>query len=307
MRLLAAAGALVSACLAAAPAAAQAEDQAAARVLFAEGRRLMKEGQYEQACPKLEAASKLHPGSGVRLNLADCFEHIGRIASAWAEFGEAAAVAKQSNRSEDELEAHKRQAALEPRLSRVLIRVTRSVDGLVVKRDGRIIDRGAWDTPLPVDPGNVALTAEAAGYAPWSQSIKITAPGTTNVVIPALAQLEGTTATPAPTEPHEKPPSWWTGRRALGVAMTGAGVVGAAVGGVLALSAKSQYNTAENESGAARHNDSVSAVNTGNVASVVLCVGAGVAAGGLVVWVTAPSTTTTVGTNGSQLFVRGTF
>src|SRR5262249_13453831 len=92
---------------------AQSEDQAAARVLFDEGRRLLKAGQYADACPKLEAAKQLHISAGILLNLADCYEKLGRTASAWTQFGEAAAVAKRTNRGEDAQEARRRQAVLE--------------------------------------------------------------------------------------------------------------------------------------------------------------------------------------------------
>jgi hypothetical protein len=93
----------------------------------------------------------------------------------------------------------------------------------------------------------------------------------------------------------------------LGVSVAGAGLVGLGVGGVLGLLAKSQYGRAEGETGTPRHDDSVSAVGAGNVASVVFGVGAGVAAAGVVLWLTAPSASTTVGTSGNELFVHGTF
>ena len=47
---------LLASLTSAAVARAQAEDQAAARVMFEQGRELMKAGQYAAACPKLEAA-----------------------------------------------------------------------------------------------------------------------------------------------------------------------------------------------------------------------------------------------------------
>ena len=78
---LAAALACAAAVSAHAPVArAQAEDQAAARALFDEGRALMKAGQYADACPKLEAARRLFTSAGILLNLADCHEKIGRTA-----------------------------------------------------------------------------------------------------------------------------------------------------------------------------------------------------------------------------------
>ena len=82
----------------------------------------MKAGHYPEACPKLEAARKLYTSAGIFLNLADCHEKIGRVASAWTEFGEAAAVAKRTNRDDDAEEATRRQAALEPSLPRLTLR-----------------------------------------------------------------------------------------------------------------------------------------------------------------------------------------
>ncbi len=67
----------------AAPAHAQAEDRAAARALFDEGRQLMAAERYDAACPKFEAARKLAQSTGVLLNLGECYERLGRTASAW--------------------------------------------------------------------------------------------------------------------------------------------------------------------------------------------------------------------------------
>ena len=68
-------------------------DKATAEALFAEGRRLMSSGDYKTACPKFAASQKLDPGLGTSLNLADCYEKLGKTASAWAEFRDAAAAA----------------------------------------------------------------------------------------------------------------------------------------------------------------------------------------------------------------------
>src|SRR5258706_1569998 len=68
-------------------------DPVVARALFDEGRRLAGEGKYSQACPKLEESQKLDPGLGTLFGLADCLEHVGRTASAWSRFRDAADVA----------------------------------------------------------------------------------------------------------------------------------------------------------------------------------------------------------------------
>src|SRR3954467_7016553 len=61
-------------------------DKAAAQSLFDQGRSLMTKGQYAQACPKLAESQRLDPGLGTQFNLADCYEHLGQTASAWAGF-----------------------------------------------------------------------------------------------------------------------------------------------------------------------------------------------------------------------------
>jgi hypothetical protein len=310
--------------LAALPARAQAQDQATARALFNEARGLMTQGKFDQACPKLEAASKLYSGSGVLLNLGDCYEHIGRTASAWNEFGEAASAAERAGRADDQAEAKKRQAALDPKLSKIVIHVAKASPGLVVKRDGSALDPAAWGIAMPVDPGAHTVTAEGAGRAPWSMSVNAVDPGkTVTVEVPDSAQ--GTAlpsvvapislASPPPQEPvatpsetaSVAPTSYWTGRRVGGVVVAGVGIVGLGVGGIVGLVAKSKFNTAEGESSPARETNSASAVSLGNAATGLVIGGAVVAAAGLVVWLTAPSARVQVGANVGQVIVRGSF
>ncbi len=188
---------------------AQAEDQAGARALFTEGKRLMKAGKYAEACPKLEAAQKLYSSAGILLNLADCYEKIGRTASAWTRFGEAVSVANRSNRPEDADEARRRQEALEPALVRLVVRVTSPVPGLVVTRDGVTLDEAIWGATLPVDPGDHLVRAEAPGYEPWSTSVSVTRRGdTVTVKVPKLsaAATVERTSPERIAEPPPKPP-----------------------------------------------------------------------------------------------------
>src|SRR5687767_12500948 len=77
-------------------------DSLAAEVLFSEARALMKDGRWEEACPKLEASHSLDPALGTLLNLAECYAKVGRTASAWLRYREAAAVAVQQGQKERE-------------------------------------------------------------------------------------------------------------------------------------------------------------------------------------------------------------
>jgi hypothetical protein len=310
--------------LAASPAQAQAQDQAAARALFNDARDLMGQGKFDQACPKLEAASKLYSGSGVLLNLGDCYEHLGRTASAWNEFGEAASAAERTGRADDQAEAKKRQGALDPKLSKIVIRVAKAAPGLVVKRDGTALDPAAWGIAIPVDPGSHTVTAEGGGRSPWSTTVNVTdaaktvtvdvpdsspsAAGPPGVAAVSLASPPAPAPVAAPSEtPSGGSTSYWTGRRVGGVVVAGVGVIGFGVGGILGLAAKSKFNFAEGEASPARETDSASAVSLGNAATGLVIGGAVVAAAGLLVWLTAPSARVQVGTNGGQMLVRGTF
>jgi hypothetical protein len=190
-----------------APAArAQSEDQAAARALFDEGRKLLKAGDYAAACPKLEAAKKLYTSAGILLNVADCHEKTGRTASAWNEFGEAAAVAKRSNRVEDAQEAKRRQAALEPRLARIVVRVPHPAPEMVVKRDDATLAEPAWGAALPVDPGTHTVSAEAPGHAPWTTTVSVSEAGKVETVdVPELSALATAAAPPPALERPDRP------------------------------------------------------------------------------------------------------
>lgn len=269
-------------------ASAQAEDQAAARALFDEARRLMAAGQLEQACPKLEAASKLYAGSGVLLNLGDCYEKTQRTASAWTAFGEAAAAATRTARPDDEVEAKRRQGALEPRLSRLTVRVARETPGLVVKRDGKALDRAAWGLPIPVDPGVHALSAEAATRTAWSASVAVNEVGkTVTVEVPELAAAA---VAPAPAAPAvvavpaapaapivaDKPVVANPPAKSRALAYTllvGGGAVGLG-GGILALVETSKANAAAD----ARDRGAYDSAKTMVIAGDVLAALGGVAA-----------------------------
>ena len=65
---------------------------AAAHALFDEGKKLVEKGDFAGACPKFRASLDLEVKLGTRLALATCLEKIGRTASAWAEFRDAAAT-----------------------------------------------------------------------------------------------------------------------------------------------------------------------------------------------------------------------
>ena len=151
---------------------AQAEDQAAARQLFEDGRRLLKNGQYQRGVPKLQAASRLYASPGILLNLGDCYEKIGRTASAWTEFGEAAAAAGACIATIRSAKPERRQAAARAEAHAACYpRLQARWPGLAITRDDSEVASAALGEAIPVDPGTHQVRAEAPGYESWSTSV----------------------------------------------------------------------------------------------------------------------------------------
>jgi hypothetical protein len=193
--------------LGAAAARAQTEDKAAARVLFEEGKKLVKEGRYTEGCAKLEGAAKAYNSAGILLNLADCYEKSGRTASAWTQFGEAAAVGKRTGRSVEAAEAGRRLEQIQSRLTSLVVRVPTSVPDMAVMRDGVDVPQAAWGTAIPVDPGSHEIRAQAPGFEGWVQTVDVNGAGqTVSVEIPQLRRTPAVAAAAAP-EPGKAPPS----------------------------------------------------------------------------------------------------
>ena len=195
--------AIAIAFVAAVPQAAHAQS-AEAEVLFRDGRTLIKQGKLAQGCAKIEASERIESSVGTLLNLGDCRERLGKVASAWVAFRKAEAEAKRSGGNDKrEDEARRRAVALEPSLPSLTIDVVAPVPGLVLRRDGEVIDPALVGTAIPLDPGNYRITAEAPGRAAWRADVVIQFKAKRRVQVPFLAT---TTVVPAPTTIGAEPP-----------------------------------------------------------------------------------------------------
>src|ERR1700679_1006853 len=151
---------LIAALVTAAPRAlAQQDNSAAVEALFSEGKRLAGEGRFAQARPKFLATHTLEHRLGTLLNLADCYEKNGQLASAWARFVEAKTLAGRASQPERATFAGQHASALEPRRSTLTIVIDHPSDGLVVKRDGVVVDPAAYGVAVPVDGGPHTIDA----------------------------------------------------------------------------------------------------------------------------------------------------
>ncbi|MEA2752202.1 MAG: hypothetical protein QOI41_6345 [Myxococcales bacterium] len=220
---------------------ARAQGQSAlAETLFQDAKKLMADGDFTTACPKLAESYRLDAGNGTRLALSLCYEGQGKTASAWALFTEVAAAARLENRSDREVIARAHVATLEPKLSRLVIDVpssTAHVAGLEVKRDGIVTPEAVWGTAVPVDPGRHVVEASAPGKKRW-ESIVTVGPKTDKVTstIPLLED-EALVARPTPAAPTARIPGLSSSGNEVGdepAAKTGGGsgrAVGFVIGG----------------------------------------------------------------------------
>ncbi len=203
-------------------------DAAQAESLFREGRRLMDENKLDEACAAFEASQRASPAVTTQLNLAGCREKNHQLATAWGLFVDVERALRGSTDVTSAAllnAAHTHAAALEPKLSKLTIRVGDApVAGLQVLRGSEPVDPGAWNRELPSDGGTIRIVARAPGYVEWSTTI-VVAPesDTKSVDVPALALAPA----PPPTV-TAPPPKSHTVPIALGVAAVALG--GTAIG-----------------------------------------------------------------------------
>ncbi|GMV19759.1 MAG: hypothetical protein AMXMBFR56_79830 [Polyangiaceae bacterium] len=139
---------------------AQPADVAKADTLFKEGRALMKSGNFETACPKLEESYRLDPAAGTGINLGDCFEKQGKVASALLAYQAARALLKPGDPRIGPVE--KEIAALNKRTPRLTIKLAPGApEGTTVTRDGREVEASKLGVPVAVNPGKLKVVVSA--------------------------------------------------------------------------------------------------------------------------------------------------
>jgi len=311
---------------------------AAASALFDEALRLMKDGHFGDACPRLEESEKLEPAVGTLLYLGNCYEQTSRPATAWATYRSAAEAARSAGQPERENTARERAAALEALVPRIVIVVTPEArtTGLVVRRDGVELGEGSWGVGAPVDPGAHLVEASAPGKKTFARTVKIPATNATiTVTVPQLEAAdpggngppasERTATSPTLSRPKTSPgapghpapvgvegasarhdrdatgegesPSTGAAQRIAGGVIGGVGVVGLVVGIVEGLRAKAIEKDSEafcdaptftvcSQDGLDKLDEAHSSLLVSQVAFVA---GSVLAAGGLVIILTAPT------------------
>lgn len=226
------------------PATAQAEQ------LFRDGKRLMAEGNFADACEAFAGSMRKDPAVSTLLNLADCREKNQQYASAWAYFLDAA---RQTN-GNPAIEAmyttaQRRAATLEARLSYLIINVPDEarVEGLTITRNGVPVDTAEWNRDIPVDGGRYVIAGKAPAYEAWSTTVDVAnAKDKKSVNVP---RFRAAVAASVGATPSHKPPALHSaggaGRRVAAVTLWGVGTVAISAGVTFEVLARGTYADAK--------------------------------------------------------------
>ena len=291
------AGALALA-LGASPVFAQ-SNAAHAESLFKEGKELLAQKKYEQACPKLADSARLDPGSGTLLALGLCFEGQGKFASAWGAYVEAGAASRRDKRDDREKAANGKAAEVEKKVSHVTFEVdaaTAALRGFELRLDGTVLGSAGWSA-APVDPGEHTVETVAPAKTPFSTKFTIAAVADRKQIhIDPLidAPVAATPPSGNPPATPDAPTGSGTVQRVLGFSVGGVGVVLVGVGtffGVQALSKSSDVKNVcslqicTDPAAVAKNQEAKTAAD---ISTVTLGIGAAAVVAGVILIFTAP-------------------
>jgi hypothetical protein len=263
----------------------QAGESAAADALFEAGRKAAEAGDYSAACPKFAESYRLDPAMGTLLNVADCEERLGHVATAWTTYRKA--IELLAPKDARVAFAKKKVAELEKRIPYLTVKLAAQAPaGAVVTRDGVEIGASSLGIAIPVDPGKHAVIVTAPGYRERrydldlaeSESRELIAEPSKEGASPAVAPVPQAAPPPKPAEsmpldasqqvPVTKPPAepgpplastsdgaTGSGTRTAGYVVGGVGVVGLVLGVVLRATAFGQQGTIDGHCSAARFCD----------------------------------------------------
>jgi hypothetical protein len=303
---------------------------------FLEGRALLKDKRYAEACPKFQQSQAQDPASGTLLALAYCQELLGQLATSWSSYLAAAQLAEREGHADRQAAATERARALALRVSSVTVSVPPELlelPGFRVTRDGVELERASFAVPIPMDGGSHAFVATAPGRVSFSNTVTLRSEGDQKTLVlpvldssvpaPSPAPNESSTITTPPLADSGQGDSSHALKRASLVLAAGS-VVGLGLGTAFALSAKSEKDESNSDGhcddtgcdprGIELRND---ALSTARIATWTFAASGALAAASITLYLVAPRGTSDkkhaarvkagVSLAGSRLVLNGSF
>jgi hypothetical protein len=301
--------------------AARADRFADAEALFKAAKQLEKDGKLAEACPKYEASYKLDEQLGTLMNLANCYELLGKVATAWARWNAAYDWAKRQG--DDRLGyVEERQRKLEPRLPKLRLDVVNPVAGLRIRREDSDLDQASWGVPVPVDPGFVTVTVLRGAQVIEERKVDVDEGKLAELTLD-LAAIEAAHPPPPPppatgTAPVPQPPvprePYDPTHRTVGYVVGGVGLAATLIAAGLEIGALVKKGQAEEPDACVNKfcapgglEAAESAATLAEAGQWLGIAGLAVMAIGVTVILTAPSEDTQVSIGPGSLVVEGAF
>ena len=232
--------ALVGVCV---PTAASAQDNTAfAQQRFTRGTTLYDARDFPHALDEFRASIELYASPNTRLYLARCLRELGRLDEAVPEFeramreaGDRARLDPRYVQTRDAAQAEL--AQVEPRVGRLTLTVPDVPEGASVRVNQRVVPVAALGIAIPVMPGAVTITIEAAGFEPEERRTEVAAgrEATVGVVLRRRADAGGVTEVATLVRPRVPVPADSRGGPPRSLAWIGVGVGAAGFAGFAAF------------------------------------------------------------------------
>jgi len=259
-----------------------------ADALFNEGKQLMEQGKFVEACDKLAESDALDPAIGTLGLLATCHEQQGRLATAWREYTQTAARADAVADDRGAF-ARERAKALEPELPKLLVRLGGAHANAGWLRNGVLRRAEELGGPSPMDPGTYEIVARWPGKPEFRTTVTVVARKVAEVEVPnpvaPVAEKPRLTEVKPIVGPRPVPMS---GQHIGAFVAGGVGLVGFGMATAFAISAASKNSasisiqqscktSAACEEGKNLREQAMSAATVANVGVGIGVVGAGAA------------------------------
>lgn len=219
-------------------------EAALAEKAFLDGRALLKDGRVAEACEKFAESRRYENAAGTLLNLAMCYERLGRTASAWAAYRELLPMAQRAGDEARAAHARERSELLANAWPRLLVRWPASagsgveeggVPRLTLLLDGAPIPPSSGPSELPLDPGKHRLELRRGTVREWVTDIEAPA---RNVVLEVPIRETVHVA-------HKSEPP--TVGRTAAVVLGATGLAATLAGGIFAVTSRVHYDDARRD------------------------------------------------------------
>jgi tetratricopeptide (TPR) repeat protein len=240
------------------PITAFAQNAAQAEVLFKEGKQLIGEQKYAEACQRLAASFKLDPQPNTELLQGLCFTKLGKTASAYNAFIDAASTLPKGGDAQKY--AADQAKAIEAQLLKVRVKFQPVIpQGMQLHFDDetKTRDKDFADIDIALDPGEHDLFVTAPGKHDYTKHFKLDSSSSPHDVI---VNMTDKTKEELDKEKNqgggqiivEKPEVSWSTVKTFGMItmiIGGAAIAGAIVAQILALVDQSNATTLSGRAG----------------------------------------------------------